>query len=68
MRNQKRGIEGWYKKKGRQDRDGIHEAWLMNRFEYADTPNPITQSLYCCLGEVLNVHYYNIQNLQYTTE
>ena len=29
--------------------DGIHEAWLMNRFEHADTPNPITQSLYCCL-------------------
>ena len=27
-----------YKKKGGQDRDGIHEAWLMNRFEHADTP------------------------------
>ena len=30
----------WYKKKGGQDRDGIHEAWLMNRFEHADTPTP----------------------------
>ena len=40
--------KGWYKKKGRQDRDGIHEAWLRNRFEYADTPNPITQSLLVC--------------------
>ena len=38
-----------------QDRDGINEAWLMNRFEYADTQNPITQSLYCYLGEVLNI-------------
>ena len=25
------------KKKGRQDKDGIHEAWLMNRFEHTDT-------------------------------
>ena len=30
--------------------DGIHEAWLMNRFEQADTSNPITQYLYCCLA------------------
>ena len=29
----------------RQDRDGIDEAWLMNIFEHADTPDPITQSL-----------------------
>ena len=28
-------------------RDGIHEAWLTNIFEHADTS---TQSLYCCLG------------------
>ena len=25
-----------YRKKGRQDRGGIYEEWLMNRFEYAD--------------------------------
>ena len=30
---------------GRQDRDGIHEAWLMNRCENADTPEPITKTL-----------------------
>ena len=41
--------------KGRQDTDGIHEAWLINRFEHTDNPNPITQSQYCCLGEVLNI-------------
>ena len=40
-----------------QDKDGIHEAWLMGRFEHAATSNPITQSLYCCLGEVLNIHH-----------
>ena len=45
----------------------IDEAWLMNRFEYADTSNPITQSLYCCLSEVLNIHHYNTQNLRYKT-
>ena len=32
-------------KKGRQDSDGIRDAWLTNRFEDADTPDPITQSL-----------------------
>ena len=32
----------WYKKKGRQYKDGIHEALSMNS-EYADTPDPITQ-------------------------
>ena len=32
-------------KKRYRNRDGIYEAWLMNRFEYADTRNPI----YCCL-------------------
>ena len=39
----------------------IHEAWLISRFEHANTPNPITQSLYCCLGEV-SIHRYNTQN------
>ena len=34
--------------KGRQDRDGVYEAWLMNRFEHADTPNPTTQSVAWC--------------------
>ena len=29
----------------RQDRDGIHEAWLMNRFEHVDTPHLIIQYL-----------------------
>ena len=47
----KRGIGGW--KKGGQDRDGIHEAWWMNRFEYADIPNPITQSLLLLPGVLL---------------
>ena len=37
------------RKKGTQERDGIHEAWLTNRFEHADTPDIITQSLYRCL-------------------
>ena len=50
--------------KGRQDRDGIHEAWLMNRFDHADTPDPITQSLYCCIGEVLSIQHHNCQDLQ----
>ena len=40
---------GMFKKKGRQDGDDVHVAWLMNRFEHAVTPDPITQSLYCCL-------------------
>ena len=47
--NLKRGIIIgiiFYKEKGRQDRDGIHEAWLMNRFEHAETPDPIAQTLY----------------------
>ena len=36
--------------KGRQDRDGIHEAWLINRSEHANTHDAITLSLYyCCL-------------------
>ena len=26
--------------KGRQDRDGKREAWLMSRFEHADTLDP----------------------------
>ena len=37
------------KKKGRQDTGVLHEAWLINKFEHPDTPNPITQSLYRCL-------------------
>ena len=37
------------KRKG-DNRDEIHEAWLTNIFcEHADTPDPIAQSLYCCL-------------------
>ena len=32
--------------------DRNHEAWLTNTvFEHADAPDPITQPLYCCLGE-----------------
>ena len=45
-----------YKKKRRQDRDWIHEAWLTSRFEHTDTPDPTTQSLYCGLGEALIKH------------
>jgi hypothetical protein len=41
--------EAHRKWKGKHDRDGIHEAGLTNRFEPADTPDPITQSLYHCL-------------------
>ena len=26
--------------KGRQDRDGIYEVWLTNRFEHTETPTP----------------------------
>ena len=37
----------------------MYEALLMSRFKHADTPNPITQSLYYCLGEVLNIHHYH---------
>ena len=37
--------------------DGIHESWLTNRVEHADTPDTFTQSLYCCLGDVLNTTY-----------
>ena len=57
----KKRRDGIYKKKGRQDRDGMNEAWLTN----ADSPNPITQSLYSCLGEVLNIQHYNSQDLKF---
>ena len=32
-------------------------------YENADTPDPITQSLYCCPGEVLNIKDYNSHDL-----
>ena len=35
----------------------------MNTFEHADTPNPTTQSLYCCLGEVHHIQNYTIAGL-----
>ena len=35
------------------DRIGIHEVWLTNRFEHADTPDPITITL--------NIEHYTSQ-------
>ena len=42
--------------------DNIGMGYMKHgRFEHTDTPNTITQSLYCCLGEVLNIHHCNLR-------
>ena len=41
----------------------MDEMMLTNIFEHADTPDPIAQSVYCFLGEVLNIHHYYTQYL-----
>ena len=49
-----------YKEKGRQDRDGIHEAWLMNRFEHAipsHKPCMKSRSKCACVSVCLSASY-----------
>ena len=45
---------------GRQDRDGIHEAWLMNRFEHADTPTPSHNPYIVAWCATRKLHLYSI--------